>query len=101
MLSLTFWFDHSLVDLCLSWVYDLIDRIVEHISVNRKSIEKKLAELLKLCRWDRFENHFAIENFRRRRIKLKNIIKEYTVRCGFVTWIQLELLVKILSIFHD
>ncbi|KAL6547365.1 hypothetical protein OROMI_023086 [Orobanche minor] len=56
----------------------LLPRIMEHISVNRKSIEKKLAELLKLCRWDRFENHFAIENFRRRRIKLKNIIKEYT-----------------------
>ncbi|KAL6560215.1 hypothetical protein OROHE_006222 [Orobanche hederae] len=51
---------------------------MEHICVNRKSIEKKLAELLKLCRRDRFENHFAIENFRRRRIKLKNIIKEYT-----------------------
>ncbi|KAL6571406.1 hypothetical protein OROHE_003049 [Orobanche hederae] len=53
-------------------------RIMELIIINRKSIEKKLAELLKLCRWDRFENHFAIENFRRMRIKLKNIIKDYS-----------------------
>ncbi|KAL6550393.1 hypothetical protein OROMI_020881 [Orobanche minor] len=47
----------------------LLPRIMEHISVNRKSIEKKLAELLKLFHCDRFENHFAVENFRRRRIK--------------------------------
>ncbi|KAL6502277.1 hypothetical protein OROHE_024705 [Orobanche hederae] len=68
----------SLTTLVDSMYNYCLGKIMEHISINRKSIEKKLAELLKLCRWDCFENHFATENSRRMRIKLKNIIKEYT-----------------------
>lgn len=60
---------------CLS-----IFRVLEHISANRKIIEKELNELLKLCRWDRVDNHLAIENFKRTRLKLRKIVKKYTVR---------------------
>ncbi|KAI3455601.1 hypothetical protein Pfo_012264 [Paulownia fortunei] len=56
----------------------LLPRILEHIEKNRSSIEKELNELLKLCRWDRLENHLAIENLKRTRLKLRKIVKKYT-----------------------
>ncbi|KAK4395085.1 Midasin, partial [Sesamum angolense] len=56
----------------------LLPRILEHIGANRKSIEKELNDLLKLCRWERIENYLAIENLKRTRLKLRKIIKKYT-----------------------
>ncbi|KAK6125035.1 hypothetical protein DH2020_041213 [Rehmannia glutinosa] len=56
----------------------LLPRILEHIEANRRSIEKELNELLKLCRWDRIENYLAIESFKRTRLKLRKIVKKYT-----------------------
>ncbi|GFQ03816.1 midasin [Phtheirospermum japonicum] len=56
----------------------LLPRILEHIKANRSSIEKELSELLKLCRWDRIENYFTIESFKRTRLKLRKIVKKYT-----------------------
>ncbi|XP_057771067.1 midasin isoform X2 [Salvia miltiorrhiza] len=56
----------------------LLPQVLDHISENRKSIEKELNELLKLCRWDRVDNHMAIENFKRTRLKLRKIVKKYT-----------------------
>ncbi|KAH6793247.1 hypothetical protein C2S52_003724 [Perilla frutescens var. hirtella] len=55
----------------------LLPRVLEVIGENRKSIEKELNEVLKLCRWDRVENHLAIENFKRTRLKLRKIVKKY------------------------
>ncbi|KAL1551716.1 midasin-like isoform X1 [Salvia divinorum] len=56
----------------------LLPWVLDHIDENRKSIEKELNELLKLCRWDRVDNHLAIENFKRTRLKLRKIVKKYT-----------------------
>nr|AMP82937.1 acidic leucine-rich nuclear phosphoprotein 32-related protein 1 [Catalpa bungei] len=56
----------------------LLPRISEHIGANRRSIEKELKELLKLCRWDRIDNYFAVENLKRTRLKLRKIVKKYT-----------------------
>ncbi|KAL0354500.1 UNVERIFIED_CONTAM: Midasin [Sesamum radiatum] len=56
----------------------LLPRILEHIGANRRSIEKELNDLLKLCRWERIENYLAIENLKRTRLKLRKIIKKYT-----------------------
>ncbi|KAK4427378.1 Midasin [Sesamum alatum] len=55
----------------------LLPRILEHIGANRRSIEKELNELLKLCRWERIENYLAIESLKRTRLKLRKIIKKY------------------------
>ncbi|KAG6397962.1 hypothetical protein SASPL_139412 [Salvia splendens] len=55
----------------------LLPRVQDHIDENRKSIEKELNELLKLCRWDRADNHLAIETFKRTRLKLRKIVKKY------------------------
>ncbi|KAL8480046.1 hypothetical protein ACS0TY_026830 [Phlomoides rotata] len=56
----------------------LLPRILEHTGESRRSIEKELNEVLKLCRWDRIENHLSIENFKRTRLKLRKIVKKYT-----------------------
>ncbi|KAL0415065.1 UNVERIFIED_CONTAM: Midasin, partial [Sesamum latifolium] len=56
----------------------LLPRILEHIGANRRSIEKELNDLLKLCRWERIDNYLAIENLKRTRLKLRKIIKKYT-----------------------
>ncbi|XP_051115352.1 midasin [Andrographis paniculata] len=52
-------------------------RISEHIEGNRKTIEKELNELMKLCRWDRIDNYMAVENLKRTRLKLRKIVKKY------------------------
>lgn len=61
--------------LCLfSWA-----RILEHIGTNRRKIEVEVNELVKLCRWERFEDYLSIESSRRTRQKLRKIMQKYTV----------------------
>ncbi|KAL3824480.1 hypothetical protein ACJIZ3_020509 [Penstemon smallii] len=55
----------------------LLPRILEHIGSKRRSIEKELQELLKLCRWGRVENHFDFEKLKKSRLKLRKIVKKY------------------------
>ena len=54
-------------------------RILEHIEGCRKKIETELKEIQKLCRWERVENYCSLENSRRSRLKLRKLIKKYSV----------------------
>ncbi|XP_073015322.1 midasin-like isoform X1 [Primulina eburnea] len=54
-----------------------LPRILEHIQTNRRNIEMELTEVLKLCRWDRIENHLAFENMKRTRQKFKKIVQKF------------------------
>ncbi|PIN24695.1 hypothetical protein CDL12_02577 [Handroanthus impetiginosus] len=62
----------------LGFYVQLLPQISEHIGTHRRSIEKELNELLKLCRWDHIDNYFAVENLKRTRQKLRKIVKKYT-----------------------
>ncbi|XVF74359.1 hypothetical protein PTKIN_Ptkin13bG0104300 [Pterospermum kingtungense] len=52
--------------------------VMELIESNRTKIETELKELLKLCRWDRFESQLSIENFRKPRQKIWKLIQKYS-----------------------
>ncbi|CAL5443785.1 unnamed protein product [Camellia sinensis] len=52
--------------------------ILEHIEDKRRSIEKELKELLKLCRWELPESYVSIESSKRTRQKLRKLIQKYT-----------------------
>ncbi|XP_049392138.1 midasin isoform X1 [Solanum stenotomum] len=52
--------------------------ILEHIGTNRRKIEAEVNELVKLCRWERFEDYLSIESSRRTRQKLRKIMQKYT-----------------------
>lgn len=52
--------------------------ILEHIETNRRKIEVEVNELVKLCRWERFEDHSSIESSRRTKQKLRKILQKYT-----------------------
>lgn len=54
-------------------------RILEHIEGCRKKIEMELKELQKLCRWERVESYCSLEKSRRSRLKLRKLIKKYSV----------------------
>ncbi|XP_048323691.2 midasin isoform X2 [Ziziphus jujuba] len=51
---------------------------LEHIETRRRNIEGELKELLKLCSWERPESFLSIENFKRKRQKLRKLIQKYT-----------------------
>ncbi|KAL7162677.1 hypothetical protein ACSBR2_043041 [Camellia fascicularis] len=53
-------------------------RILEHIEDKRRSMEKELKELLKLCRWELPESYVSIESSKRTRQKLRKLIQKYT-----------------------
>ncbi|KAH0683557.1 hypothetical protein KY289_021309 [Solanum tuberosum] len=52
--------------------------ILEHIGTSRRKIEAEVNELVKLCRWERFEDYLSIESSRRTRQKLRKIMQKYT-----------------------
>ncbi|GLT49686.1 hypothetical protein SLA2020_232280 [Shorea laevis] len=52
--------------------------IMEHIEANRRKTETELKELLKLCRWDRFESQLSIENLRKTRQKIRKTVQKYS-----------------------
>ncbi|XP_031091675.1 midasin [Ipomoea triloba] len=55
-----------------------LPKILDHMDVSRKNVEKELKDLVKLCRWERVEDYTAIESFRRTRQKLKKLIQKFT-----------------------
>ncbi|KAK9734478.1 hypothetical protein RND81_04G142700 [Saponaria officinalis] len=55
----------------------LLPIIMKHIETSTKSIKKELGDLVKLCRWERPEKHFYMENSKRNRQKLKKLIQKY------------------------
>lgn len=73
-------FDHLMPNVSKLIFLYLFWRILDHTRESRSSIQKELEGVLKLCRWERIENHLAIENFKRTRLKLRKIVKKYTVR---------------------
>ncbi|XVE88663.1 hypothetical protein DITRI_Ditri19aG0087500 [Diplodiscus trichospermus] len=52
--------------------------VMESIESNRRKIESELKELLKLCRWDRFESQLSIDNLRKPRQKIRKLIQKYS-----------------------
>ncbi|KAH9607417.1 hypothetical protein KSS87_007507 [Heliosperma pusillum] len=52
--------------------------VMKHIETSTRSIKKELQDLVKLCRWERPEKHFYLENSKRHRQKLKRIMQKYT-----------------------
>ncbi|XP_074294838.1 midasin-like [Silene latifolia] len=52
--------------------------VMKHIETSTRSIKKELQDLVKLCRWERPEKHFYLENSKRNRQKLKRIMQKYT-----------------------
>ncbi|MCD7451959.1 hypothetical protein HAX54_014223, partial [Datura stramonium] len=52
--------------------------ILEHIGTNRRKIEEEVNELVKLCRWERFQDYLSIESSRRTRQKIRKIMQKYT-----------------------
>ncbi|KAL9235481.1 hypothetical protein vseg_010237 [Gypsophila vaccaria] len=55
----------------------LLPIVMKHIETSTESIRKELEDLVKLCRWERPEKHFYMENSKRHRQKLKRIIQKY------------------------
>ncbi|CAN8238565.1 unnamed protein product [Cochlearia groenlandica] len=52
--------------------------VMEQLDLNRKNVEAELKEVLKLCRWERPDNHMYIETARRTRQKVKKLIQKFT-----------------------
>ncbi|KAK8664402.1 hypothetical protein V6N13_084194 [Hibiscus sabdariffa] len=52
--------------------------VMEFIEANRKKIETELKDLLKLCRWDRFESQSSFDNLRKPRQKIQKLIQKYS-----------------------
>ncbi|XP_040935632.1 midasin isoform X2 [Gossypium hirsutum] len=52
--------------------------VMELIEANRKRIETELKDLLKLCRWDRFENQLSFDHLRKPRQKIQKLIQKYS-----------------------
>ncbi|CAN4116387.1 unnamed protein product [Withania somnifera] len=63
---------------CFGFYAQFLPMILEHIGTNRKKIEEEVNELVKLCRWERFEDYLSIESSRRTRQKLRKIMQKYT-----------------------
>ncbi|KAE8674161.1 Mitochondrial substrate carrier family protein [Hibiscus syriacus] len=55
--------------------------VMEFIETNRKKIETELKDLLKLCRWDRFESQSSFDNLKKPRQKIQKLIQKYSVSC--------------------
>ncbi|KAH0879683.1 hypothetical protein HID58_067077 [Brassica napus] len=51
---------------------------MEQLDLNRKNVEAELKEHLKLCRWERPDNHLLIETTKRTRQKVKKLIQNFT-----------------------
>ncbi|KAF3587614.1 hypothetical protein F2Q69_00030329 [Brassica cretica] len=52
--------------------------VMEQLDLNRKNVEAELKEHLKLCRWERPDNHLLIETTKRTRQKVKKLIQNFT-----------------------
>ncbi|PHT84114.1 hypothetical protein T459_12557 [Capsicum annuum] len=74
------WLEESVKILynCFGFYAQFLPMILEHIGTNRRKIEEEVNELVKLCRWERFEDYLSIESSRRTRQKLRKIMQKYT-----------------------
>ncbi|OMO78608.1 hypothetical protein CCACVL1_14268 [Corchorus capsularis] len=52
--------------------------VVEFVEANRRNIETELKEVLKLCRWDRFESQLSLDSLRKPRQKTRKLIQKYS-----------------------
>ncbi|PKI73659.1 hypothetical protein CRG98_005900 [Punica granatum] len=62
---------YNLFGLCVQF----LPTVMEYMETNRKSTEKEIRELLKLCKWERL---MSMENSKRIRQKLRKLIQKYS-----------------------
>lgn len=62
--------------------------VMELIESNRRRIETELKDLLKLCRWDRFESQLSFDHLRKPRQKIQKLIQKYSVSCNSLAVIE-------------
>lgn len=58
---------------------NLFISVMEQLDLNRKNVEAALKDHLKLCRWERPDNHLLSEPIKRTRQKVKKLIQDFSV----------------------
>lgn len=58
---------------------NLFISVMEQLDLNRKNVEAQLKDHLKLCRWERPDNHLLNHTIKNTRQKVKKLIQDFTV----------------------